>query len=66
MKKLNKIKLNDFQEMNDFEMKNVLGGSGSTECKKMACKTSGDCPGNMFCATIGGGGINGCYGKYCM
>lgn len=29
MKKLTKLKLKDFREMSDFEMKNVLGGSGS-------------------------------------
>lgn len=29
MKKLSKLSLKDFREMSDFEMKNVLGGSGS-------------------------------------
>lgn len=29
MKKLNKIKLNEFQEMSEIEMKNVVGGMGS-------------------------------------
>lgn len=29
MKKLSKLKLQEFREMSDFEMKHVLGGSGS-------------------------------------
>lgn len=29
MKKLNKIRLNDFREMSEVEMKNVIGGSSS-------------------------------------
>jgi len=31
MKKLSKLNLKDFREMSDFEMKHVLGGSGSLE-----------------------------------
>lgn len=30
MKKLNKVKLNNFQEMNEVEMKNVVGGNESS------------------------------------
>lgn len=29
MRKLSKLKLQEFREMSDFEMKHVLGGSGS-------------------------------------
>lgn len=32
MKKLNKIRLYDFQEMNEVKMKNILGGSGVNNC----------------------------------
>lgn len=31
MKKLSKLKLKEFREMSDFEMKQVLGGSGDFE-----------------------------------
>lgn len=53
MKKLNKIKLNDFHEMNEMEMKNVVGGSGS----------AGDCPSGQIkcsCTSSSGTTTNSC------
>ena len=54
MKRLGKVKLNNYREMNDFEMKSILGGEDayvtcslnvkgtacSDTCKGKACKTS--------------------------
>ncbi len=47
MKQLKKLQLKDFSEMNDAEMKNVVGGSGvvidNTSCGDSAPTCNGSC-----------------------
>ena len=46
MKKLSKLKLNEFHEMSDYEMKNVIGGYSVTKgtCSVFIPRTNGNSP----------------------
>lgn len=52
MRKLNKLKLKDFDAMSDSDMKNVIGGFRSTMACKKTCKSHADC--SSYCVRMDG------------